>query len=220
MTLLEIFLILFGIGITLISCFLVDKSSTREAVLSSEGVILGQELMKYELTTEDKAQIKEKFESMIRETVQETVWKTEDELNKLSNEKIIAIDDFSKQIIEKIGQNHEEVIFLYNMLNEKDTEIRNTVRKLENVSEKLKSKTVVGKIAKENTVSDASPLKPKTELDQSNQIINRSPEELSENNNSKILELYKQGNSIVDISKNLEIGQGEVKLVLDLFQDQ
>lgn len=220
MTLLEIFLILFGIGITIISCFLVDKSSTREAVLSSEGAMVGQELMKYELTTDDKAQIKEKFESMIRETVQETVWKTEDELSKLSNEKIIAIDDFSKQIIEKISQNHEEVIFLYNMLNEKDTEIRNTVRKLENVSEKLKSKTVVAKVAKETTVSDISPLKPKTELDQSNQIINSSPEEMSENNNSKILELYKQGNSIVDISKNLEIGQGEVKLVLDLFQDQ
>ena len=220
MTLLEIFLILFGVGITIISCFLVDKSSTREAGLSSEEAISGQDLMKQELTADDKAQIKEQFETMIRETVQETVWKTEDELSKLSNEKIIAIDDFSKQIIDKIGQNHEEVIFLYNMLNEKETEIKNTVRKLENIKEKLKTKTAASKATKENTVSDTSSLKAKTGLDQSNQIVNRSPEEMNENNNSKILELYKQGNSIVDISKNLEIGQGEVKLVIDLFQDQ
>ncbi len=216
MTLLEIFLILFGVGIILISCFLVDRSSVRETVISSNGSILGQEF----LTAADEAQIKEQIDTMIRDAVQETVWKTEDELSKLSNEKIIAVDDFSKQIIEKISQNHEEVVFLYNMLNEKDSDIKNTVRKLENVSEKLKAKTITTKAKKENVVTEISPIKPKTELDQSNQIVNHSPEEMSENNNDKILELYKQGNSIVEISKNLEIGQGEVKLVLDLFQDQ
>ncbi|HCA70796.1 MAG TPA: hypothetical protein DEP17_10620, partial [Lachnospiraceae bacterium] len=37
------------------------------------------------------------------------------------------------------------------------------------------------------------------------------------NNNKKILSLYSEGRSIVEISKLLDLGQGEVKLVIDLF---
>ncbi|MNC69317.1 hypothetical protein D3C75_1199940 [compost metagenome] len=43
--------------------------------------------------------------------------------------------------------------------------------------------------------------------------------EASSNSNQKILELFSQGFSIVDISKALEIGQGEVKLVVDLYKE-
>ena len=43
---------------------------------------------------------------------------------------------------------------------------------------------------------------------------------LSTNNtnvNEKIKELHKQGKSVLEISKQLNIGQGEVKLVLALY---
>jgi DNA-binding NarL/FixJ family response regulator len=38
------------------------------------------------------------------------------------------------------------------------------------------------------------------------------------NNNQQILELYSQGKSVLEISKLLDLGQGEVKLVIDLFK--
>jgi DNA-binding NarL/FixJ family response regulator len=41
---------------------------------------------------------------------------------------------------------------------------------------------------------------------------------LNSNNNSQILALYSQGKSIMEISKLLSLGQGEVKLVIDLFK--
>ena len=47
---------------------------------------------------------------------------TEDQMNRLCNEKIMAIDEFSKQLLEKIENNHKEVVFMYNMLNEKEKE--------------------------------------------------------------------------------------------------
>lgn len=39
-----------------------------------------------------------------------------------------------------------------------------------------------------------------------------------ENNNHVILELYNEGKTIMEIAKLLGKGQGEVKLVIDLFQ--
>lgn len=40
------------------------------------------------------------------------------------------------------------------------------------------------------------------------------------NNNERILELYSQGKSKVAIAKELGLGVGEVKLVIDLFKNQ
>lgn len=42
----------------------------------------------------------------------------------------------------------------------------------------------------------------------------------SENSNNIILEMYKKGSSIIDIAKQLGLGVGEVKLVVDLYQGE
>ena len=43
-------------------------------------------------------------------------------------------------------------------------------------------------------------------------------EPVVENNNDKILRMYKEGMSSVDIAKELGLGVGEVKLVINLFK--
>lgn len=43
-------------------------------------------------------------------------------------------------------------------------------------------------------------------------------QEKASNHNDEIIELYKNGRSILEISKMLSIGQGEVKFVIDLHQ--
>jgi len=37
------------------------------------------------------------------------------------------VEEFSRQLLEKIENNHQEVVFMYNMLNEKEKEIKNIV---------------------------------------------------------------------------------------------
>ena len=44
-----------------------------------------------------------------------------------------------------------------------------------------------------------------------------SEQEEVENHNDEILSLYKKGRSILEISKMLSLGQGEVKFVIDLY---
>ena len=75
--------------------------------------------MQEELNTFKEQQI-ELFNSVS----EDTIVKTDDYLSKLSNEKIMAVSEYSDQILEKIARNHEEVVFLYNILNHKEKSLR------------------------------------------------------------------------------------------------
>ncbi len=55
-------------------------------------------------------------------------------MEKLSNEKIMAINEYGKTVLDEIEKNHKEVVFLYEMLNEKTADIKNTVRKVDSVN--------------------------------------------------------------------------------------
>ena len=44
--------------------------------------------------------------------------------------------------------------------------------------------------------------------------------EEQDNSNDIILEMYRNGNSILDIAKQLGLGVGEVRLVIDLYQGE
>ncbi len=58
---------------------------------------------------------------------------TERSMEKLSNEKIMAINEYGKTVVDEIERNHKEVLFLYDMLNEKSADIKNTVRKVDSI---------------------------------------------------------------------------------------
>ena len=45
-------------------------------------------------------------------------------------------------------------------------------------------------------------------------------EEQGQNNNDQILEMYQGGRSPVDIARELDLGVGEVKLVIDLYKNR
>jgi hypothetical protein len=206
MTPIEIILILIGAGIIIFSGFLVEKSDGKNNLLPND-----KNQNPAELTTDNIKEIKNKIDTIITQATDDTIINTEDQLNKITNEKIIAVNDYSKIVLDKVSQNHEEVVFLYNMLNEKESEIKELLNQMES------SKTTIY----ENKVEAL----PKVNLtsNETEEVMNRNKDlevntgDTVENSNHEILELYKNGKSILEISKLLEIGQGEVKLVIDLF---
>lgn len=186
------------------------------------------------------------------------------QLERISNEKIMAVNDFSEQLLERIKHNHEEVVFMYSMLQKKEeqlktvakeaddatrkyasisaeqnvvrtketvatepVEIRNSVsepgltalellarKKQEKEKEQTKKVAVKETVKKETTVKKA----PETPAAPQKKILPPPTEKnFEENRNAEILKLYKQKKSIVEISKILGLGQGEVKLVVDLY---
>lgn len=226
---LEIALIIIGIIIIIISCRLVDKS-----VKSSGQVEIQPFSYESSISDNDKKKLIVKLEELLSDIGEETVIRTDDSLSKLSNEKIMAVNEFSDQILEKIKRNHEEVVFLYNMLNDKEKELKAAVKEIDSSKKKVQDimetraiteKSQAAKVVKTQTVE-----KPVTQAARIEQQVktpslqNESNSEmpvlnsLSSNNNSQILTLFSKGKTVIEISKLLGLGQGEVKLVIDLFK--
>ena len=248
--------------------------------------------------------VQTRLSDIVDETIQCAVDKTERAMEKVSNEKIMAVNEYSDTVLEEINKNHKEVVFLYDMLNDKhDTlvntvneaaknaeEIKQTVKdaevtaqetthKLEAVREAAESAvreskdileqvTEAAKVTRETAAkTDVTARKePESEKVQTEKAVEEAPkktrarkstkketktEQISEipeqpvtaveetpkaeengsveirfaegkeqnrNSNERILELHKAGKSNMAIAKELGLGIGEVKLVIDLFK--
>lgn len=227
---LEIALIIIGIITIFISCILVDKNEA--SAIQPNGKAFSVE---NSLTEEEIKRIKDKMDEIFTEISEEVIIRTDDALSNLSNEKIMAVSEFSDQILEKIKKNHEEVVFLYSMLNDKEKELKAAVKEIDSSKKKvqdiIESKNIIekngaGKEQKSQTA--AKPISQAIRNEKPAKAVTTTPSELTQdmqsltslnsNSNSQILTLYSRGKSIMEISKLLNLGQGEVKLVIDLFK--
>ena len=71
------------------------------------------------------------------ETVGYAVDKAERSLEKVSNEKIMAVGEYAETVLEEINKNHQEVMFLYDMLKDKQTDLSNTIREADAAASKI-----------------------------------------------------------------------------------
>ena len=227
MSLLEIVLIIVGIIVIIVSCRLVDKNGKSDGKST-----LIPFSFEENISEDDKKKLMEKMKERLADISEDTIIRTDDTLSKVSNEKIIAVNEFSDQILEKIKRNHEEVVFLYNMLNDKEKELKAAVKEIDlskkKVQDIFESKTAIEKLqtskGAKNDLPDQAAAKSQPAQRQSidSQAILEvevpSLNSLNSNNNTQILALYSQGKSVMEISKFLGMGQGEVKLVIDLFK--
>lgn len=178
-----------------------------------------------------------KMQDKMEETSEDAIEKAERALERLTNEKIMAVNEYSDTVLQEIHKNHEEAMFLYDMLNSKHANIKDTVSKMDKAvkaaeNKTLENKTAENKAAAEKTATDKTAgtvAEEKTaDASQTETLIQpeNSPEigfmgetvQEGQNNNEKILEMHKQGKSTVAIAKELGLGVGEVKLVIDLYK--
>ncbi len=274
----------------------------------------------YEFSERELRIIKRKIEDVIANHAKEILYETNDSLVAMANEKTMALGDYAVAVCEEIEKNHKEVMFLYSMLDDKQKEIMNTVRAVDEANKSIKDNvsrlknpitvtpaslkqsaaeetpaeekktsaidqlSALAKRKKEAELlqaeqSQAEALKksaeqarqqlksqtapePKPELDtavpqtageeesfveeeeislsqdqeeetavmdgefsdtqQEAAVEDSSEEEFAEgeNSNAIILEMHKNGSSILEIAKQLGLGVGEVKLVIDLYRGE
>ena len=204
---LEMVLIVLGLILIIVSFFLVGSKEEKYEGALGKDLSLDQVFSKEEIQDFNQGIINE-----LNAAREDTINLTEDDLSKLSNEKIMAVSEFSDQILEKINRNHEEVVFLYKMLNDKEKDIKETVKEA-SIVQRFSNEQ------KEDTVE------PKT-VDGDNKYPSFTSKEKDigdlkvNNNNEEILSLYSEGKSVIEISRLLDLGQGEVKLVIGLFHDK
>ena len=238
-----------------------------------------------ELVEKEVEEAKTKIGDIVDETITYAMEKTERSMDRLTNEKMLAVNEYSDTVLDTINKNHKEAVFLYDMLNDKHenlkttvteaaktvSEVKQTVKDVEAVAREaemaVKEEDTTAKEAEvvpEAVETDFTPIKarkveilyqpreeqepvqtegeapkkseksagrartaktvktarPATDQAEVEVTLNASEKAGGRNSNERILELHKKGKSNMAIAKELGLGIGEVKLVIDLFEGQ
>lgn len=301
MGMLEIILLIAGAIIFVLSFVIPVKKEQ----LNEETKALAKEEI-HELVSREVEQVKNKMDEMSEEACQERIEKAQRSMERISNEKIMAVNEYSDTVLNEIQKNHQEVVFLYDMLNDKQSSLKDTITEadknikdllqqvkdseitvrenLENVETATATAAAVVNelpvIAVTNEVTDTIVIekndeepasvekpsfvpfkpekvtvlpkkvrKPATKKAKPAEVSVNETESLEDtkandtldklldtkdasdmqlqfssqrdngiNSNERILELHKAGKSNMAIAKELGLGIGEVKLVIDLYK--
>ncbi|MCR5431460.1 MAG: hypothetical protein K6E95_02770 [Lachnospiraceae bacterium] len=119
MTALEIILLVLGIAFIILSFFIIDKSTPH---IKATGISRAD--------TEGLAKMGEDIKQNINGEAGRIIADTQDRLESLSNDKIIAVGEYSDQVIEKIEADHKQVVFLYQMLCDKEEELKEMTNRM------------------------------------------------------------------------------------------
>lgn len=112
------------------------------------------------------------------------------------NQKLLQLNEYSEFTKSELDAKHKELLFLYQLISEKS-------KALEGFKD---SKVEASFIRNDNMIKSAS------------EAVSVGSDVRQENHNKQIIDLSKQGYSPAEIAKMLDIGQGQVKLVLDLYR--
>lgn len=235
--------VIVGIVLMIISMFMRDKDKQKE----NRDALSPQE--REQLLSEEKKEL----DGMLKNRAEDAIEKADEQLSRLSNEKIISVSEYSDQVLEKINQNHQEVVFLYNMLNEKEEEMKKMMTQMKTpVPEETSEEKQRQKLAEERKKQPekpkpapllrpsrplhtepapfpASPVQEGEDMEMLKGLIyaeNHVPNtetdsaDLQENVNvqEQVLSMYAEGMSVLEISQSLNRGQGEVKLIIELYR--
>jgi len=231
MTGMEIALLLIGCVFMVGSFFVSEKLSGAEINRIAE--LSDNELKK--IIGKGMENAESQIDIVVDEKVEEVVEKVEIALERESNMKIMAIDEYSATVMDSMKKTHDEIMFLYSMLNDKHTEmtsltgdlqrlaanIRNMQEKVLIQEEPYKASKSVETTTSETYLEKAVAVK---ESQEENPILEKENKEefFGEmvNHNDMILALHKEGLSKVEIAKKLSLGVGEVSLVIGLYKGE
>lgn len=115
----EIIFLILGVIVFIVSFLLPagKKEDTENAAKISEEAI--REMVDREI--DDR---KSKINEIVDETVTYSMEKAERSMERLTNEKMMAVGEYSDTVLGEINKNHQEVVFLYDMLNDKHESLK------------------------------------------------------------------------------------------------
>lgn len=165
------------------------------------------------------------IENTINEAIDDIAEDTKRSMEKETNEKIMAISEYSDTVLESMNKTHNEIMFLYSMLNDKHKELTELAGDLQKFSTEMKNAEESVKDSFEHTASELEEKVSRVEPINEQKMLEAAVEvqetdDRKENNhNSDILNLHNQGMTDIEIAKELGLGLGEVKLVIGLFKE-
>lgn len=234
----EIFLLAVG-ACMFAASFLIPEKQEK---MSKENRLMAREEIR-DLVAKEMESIRSHVDDVVEESMTYAMEKTERSLERLSNEKIMAVNEYSELVLKEINKNHDEVMFLYDMLNDKHSHLKNTVNEAARTAKEVEESTKEAEAVVDAMQKlSAEPATEETREWSFSMLGGQSQEvkpgeipvgevlpgdaaqvdvrDRNRNRNDAILSMYRQGYPIIDIAQFLGVGTGEVKLVIDLYKDK
>lgn len=231
----EVILIVIGIVFIGVSFYVTENLSQQD--VDNISMMCEEDLRK--ISEKHVKELNDKIELTIEDILDEALIITQRGLDKETNNKIMAISEYSETVLESINKSHNEITFLYSMLNDKQVEAAQLVSDLQKLTKQIRDMNLDNAIANvenvtNNTVSYEKGFEPMyapvVEIQEEQTVLNEVPysqeyyypyeEGAVLSKNEQILLLYREGKNEVEIAKALDCGLGEVRLVLGLYKNE
>ncbi len=246
MTGVELVLLLIGSIFMVGSFFITEKLSPSE--LNKIAELSENELKK--IINRGLENAGKRIDAAIEEHIEVSADQVDRALEKETNEKIMAISEYSDTVIESMNKTHNEIMFLYSMLNDKHTELTGMVSNLQRIAADVReleenlqtlSQTVPAAPVTVQEMPAPSPVPASAQSaagradgqaaaaagvqgnvarEQFQGQEAASEEGELSNVNAQILALHRQGMSEIEIARRLDMGVGEVRLVIGLYRGE
>ena len=237
MTAIEVALLLIGVVFILGSFFIIEKLSPSE--LSRVSELSEDELrivMDRELETAGA-----KISDMADQAVDLSMNQIQRKMEKDTNEKIMAISEYSDSVMEKLQKINNEVTFLYSMLGDKHTELNESMAQLNDLILECQAAQAQTEAAKQlyrelqncpvqdDAASEADKVSDEADEEKQPEELEKQPgletvedtdDVVRANIREKILERYRAGEDLKDVARDLGLGFGEVKLIVELYKGE
>ena len=150
MSVIEIVLIVVGVVILIVGYLLPagKRDADEEVQLISEAEI--RKLVEGEAET-----VRERVSEIVDETIGYSIEKTERAMERVANEKIMAVNEYSDTVLEEINKNHKEVTFLYDMLNDKHDVLMTSIGQASQAADEIRQTIRDAEITADETMKKA-----------------------------------------------------------------
>ena len=129
----EIVLIVIGALIFLLGYLM----PARKKDIDEEVQLISEDEIR-KLVSIETEHVKDQIEDIVDETINYSIEKAERSMERVANEKIMAINEYSDTVLEEINKNHKEVVFLYDMLNDKHDNLMSTINEATAAADEIK----------------------------------------------------------------------------------
>lgn len=221
MVLTEIILIMLGVVIFVASFFITEKMSQKDL----EQITLMSEADLKSISEKQVKEVKVQVMNSVEEIIEESLEITKRGLERETNKKIMAVSEYSDTVMEEMNKTHNEIMFLYSMLNDKQTETAGMISDLQKLTKQIREMDIEsiingGASQSEKLVEQMASLG-NVPVETVEEVVSEDKEDDEKvlNKNEQILLLYKEGKDEVEIAKALDCGLGVVRLVLGLYHE-
>ena len=132
----EIILIVIGVAIFLLGYLM----PARKKDLDEEVRLISEDEIR-KMIAGEMEHVKGNISNIVEETVDYSIEKAERAMERVTNEKVMAVSEYSDTVLEEINKNHKEVVFLYDMLNDKHDNLMSTINEATMAADSVKETT-------------------------------------------------------------------------------